>query len=278
MKFDPTIKQIVPYLGGISATQVAFSKDGNWIVYVSLVDYTLWVSRTDGSGKLQLTYPPNRTALPRWSPDGTKIAFMSAQVGKPWKIFTISAQGGTPEELLPQDAAEGDPIWSPDGSKMAFSRIPDTANASDIRIIDLNTHEVSVVQGSTGLFSPRWSPDGRFLAGMNFARRSTKLSLYEFATGKWSDWVSDPGGISYPGWAPDGHFLYYANITGRANSPGFNRVKPGSHEIQHLFDVPNASPYSTNIGPWSDLSLDGTMMYTRDVSSQNGYELDVDFP
>ena len=278
VKFDATIKQIVPYLGGISATQVAFSKDGTWMTYVSLVDYTLWVGRTDGSGKLQLTYPPNSTALPRWSPDGTKIAFMSAQVGKPWKIFTISAQGGTPEELLPQDAAEGDPIWSPDGSKMAFSRIPDTANASDIRIIDLNTHEVSVVQGSTGLFSPRWSPDGRFLAGMNFGRRSTKLFLYEFATGKWSDWVSDPGGISYPGWAPDGQFLYYANITGRANSPGFNRVKPRSNEIQHLFDVPNASPYSTNIGPWSDLSLDGTMMYTRDVSSQNGYELDVDFP
>jgi len=277
VKFDPTLKQIIPYLGGISATQVAFSKDGKWMAYVSLVDYTLWVSRTDGSGKLQLTYPPDSAALPRWSPDGTKIAFMSAQIGKPWKIFLVSAQGGTPEELLPQDAAEGDPFWSPDGTRMVFSRIPDTANASDIRIIDLNTREVSVLPGSTGLFSPRWSPDGRFLVGMNFGRRSTKLSLYDFTAGKWSDWVNDPDGIAYPTWSPD-QFIYYANISGRASSPGYNRVKPGSHQVQHLFDVPNANPYSTNVGPWSGLTPDGTMMYTRDVSSQNGYELDVDFP
>ncbi len=278
VKFDSKIKQIVPYLGGLSVTQVAFSKDEKWMAYVSLVDYTLWISHTDGSGKLQLTYPPDSVALPRWSPDGTKIAFMSAHVGKPWKIFTISAQGGTPEELLPQDAAEGDPQWSPDGTRMVFSRIPDTADASDIRIIDLSTHEVSIVPDSTALFSPRWSPDGRFLAAMNFSRRSTKLSLYEFATGRWSEWVSDPRGISYPGWDRDGQFLCYVNITGSANSPGFNRVKPGSHAIQHLFDVSNANPYSTNIGPWSDVTLDGTMMYTRDASSQNGYELDVDFP
>jgi len=84
------------------------------------------VSRVDGTGKLQLTYPPQQAALPRWSPDGTKIAFMSAQMGKPWKIFVVPAQGGTPEELLPQDAAEGDPVWSPDGSRLVFSRIPDT--------------------------------------------------------------------------------------------------------------------------------------------------------
>jgi len=274
VKFDPITKQIVPYLGGISATQVAFSKDGTWMAYVSVVDYTLWVSRTDGSGKLQLTYPPNSTALPRWSPDGTKIAFMSAQVGKPWKIFTVSAQGGTPEELLPQDAAEGDPQWSPDGTRMVFSRIPDMANASDIRIIDLNTRQVSVVPGSAGLFSPRWSPDGHFLAGMDFARQSTKLSLYDFASGKWSEWVNDANSIEYPAWSPDSQFIYYAS----GSLPAYDRVKLGSHQIQHLFNIPNLNPYSTNIGPWSGLTLDGTLMYTRDVSSQNGYQLDVDFP
>jgi Tol biopolymer transport system component len=278
VKFDPAIKQIVPYFGGISATQVAFSRDGKWMTYVSLVDYTLWVSRMDGSGKLQLTYSPNSSALPKWSPDGTKIAFMSAQMGKPWKIFIISAQGGIPEEVLPQDAAESDPCWSPDGTRMAFSRLPDSANASDIRIIDLNTHQVSVVPGSTGMFSPRWSPDGHFLAGMNFARRSTKVSLYDFAAGKWSEWVNDPDGIAYPTWAPDGQSIYYTNISSRTTTPGYNRVKQGSHQIQHLFNVPDAKPYATNVGPWSGLTPDGTMMYTRDVSSQNGYQLDVDFP
>jgi eukaryotic-like serine/threonine-protein kinase len=274
-KFDPTTRQIIPYLGGISATQVAFSKDGKWMAYVSLVDYTLWASHTDGTGKTQLTYPPSSTALPRWSPDGTKIAFMSAQVGKPWKIFVVSAQGGTPEELLPQDAAEGDPGWSADGSKIAFSRLPDATNASDLRIIDLNTRQVSVLPNSTGLFSPRWSPDGRYIAALDFARKSTKLSLYDLQAGKWSQWVNDPQGITYPEWIPDSHAVQYQD---GGDIPKYNRVKLGSSQIQSLFSLQNENPYSTNIGNWSGATPDGTMMYTRDVSSQNGYQLDVDFP
>ncbi|HSC56516.1 MAG TPA: hypothetical protein VLC51_04905, partial [Nitrospira sp.] len=122
-RYDMAAKQLVPYLGGISATQVAFSKDEKWIAYISLVDNSLWVSRIDGTAKLQLTYPPNQAALPRWSPDGSKVSFMSAQPGKPWKIFVISGQGGTPEELLPQDTSESDPGWSPDGHRLVFSRL-----------------------------------------------------------------------------------------------------------------------------------------------------------
>jgi eukaryotic-like serine/threonine-protein kinase len=278
VKFDPTINQIVPYLGGMSATQVTFSKDGKWIAYVSLVDYTLWISRVDGTGKLQLTYTPNQAALPRWSPDGTKIAFMSAQMGKPWKIFVVPAQGGTAEELLPQDTAEGDPNWSPDGGRLVFSRIPDTTNESDIRLMDLNTRQVSVIPGSTGLFSPRWSPDGRFLVGMNFARRSTQLYLYDFVKRTWTEWANDPGGISYPTWSSDGNFVHYANIFSGTNIPAYKRVKLGSKAVQRVFNVPNANPYATNIGPWSGLTPEGSMIYTRDVSSQNGYQLDVEFP
>ena len=109
---------------------------------------------------------------------------------------------------------------------------------------------------------------------MNFVRRSTKLSLYEFAAGKWSDWANDADGIAYPTWGPDGRSIYYAGV----NAPTYKRLKVGSRDIQQLLIVPNENPYATNVGPWSGLTLDGTMMYTRDVSSQNGYELDVEFP
>ena len=273
-RYDTATKQIVPYLGGISATQVAFSKDGKWIAYVSLTDTTLWVGRTDGTGKAQLTYPPNGTALPCWWPDGTKVAFMSAQTGKPWKIFVVSAQGGTPEELLPQDTSEGDPGWSADGTRLVFSREPDTANASDIRILDLNTREVTTLPESSGLFSPRWSPDGRYIAALDFARSSTKLFLYDVQAGKWSQWANDPKGISYPAWTADSHFIQYQN----GNVPNYNRVKVGSGQIQSLFVLQNENPYATNIGAWSAATPDGSMMYTRDVSTQEIYMLDVDFP
>jgi len=60
-------------------------------------------------------------------------------------------------------------------------------------------------------------------------------------------------------------------------SPGA-RVKVGSEQIQHLFDVLNANPFATNIGPWSGITSDGSIMYTRDASTQNIYQLDVNFP
>jgi len=125
---------------------------------------TLWMSRADGSEKVQLTYPPDRVALPRWSPDGKQIVYLSLsqQLGKPWKAFLISTQGGTPEELLPDDTTEGDPTWSADGTGIAFSHgLPHGQRESDIKIVDLKTDHVTTIPGSNGKWSPRWSPDGR---------------------------------------------------------------------------------------------------------------------
>ena len=99
VRYDAASKQVLPYLGGISAHHVAFSKDGKSVAYVNIADFTLWVSRVDGSGRVQLSYPPKAAALPRWSPDGSKIVFMSAQTGKPWKAFIVPAQGGTPHRM-----------------------------------------------------------------------------------------------------------------------------------------------------------------------------------
>ena len=113
----------MPFFGGISATDVAFSRDGKWLAYVSAPDYTLWRSRADGSDRLQLTYPPSLAALPKWSPDGTHIAYSTSEIGKPWKIFLLSAQGGTAEELLTESVGEIDATWSPDGSQIAFGRV-----------------------------------------------------------------------------------------------------------------------------------------------------------
>jgi len=79
-------------------------------------------------------------------------------------------------------------------------------------------------------------------------------------------------------WAADGQCLHYANLSSRTTTPGYNRVRMGSGQIQHLFTIPNANEYATDMGPWSGVTPDDSMMYTRDASSQNAYQLDVDFP
>ena len=77
--YDIKSRQFLPFLSGISAGELDFSRDGKWIAYVSYPDGTLWRSRADGSERLQLTFPPVSAFLPHWSPDGTQIAYINTQ-------------------------------------------------------------------------------------------------------------------------------------------------------------------------------------------------------
>jgi len=74
-RYDLKSGRFEPFLGGISAEYVSFSKDGQWVAYVSYPEGTLWRSRADGSERLQLTYPPSQVLMPRWSYDGKTIVF-----------------------------------------------------------------------------------------------------------------------------------------------------------------------------------------------------------
>jgi len=101
VRYDKKSSHFVPFLSGISADDVDFSRDGQWATYVAFPERTLWRSRVDGSERLQLTLPPMRVSLPRWSPDGKRIAFAGEVVGKPVKIYIVSEDGGTAKQAIP---------------------------------------------------------------------------------------------------------------------------------------------------------------------------------
>ena len=275
VRYDPASKQFLPFLGGIAVTNVAYSRDGQWIAYISLVDNTLWRSHPDGSERIQLTYTPDRAGLPRWSPDGRQIAYMSAQPAKPWKALLISAQGGTPEQLVSGNSAEGNPTWSPDGTQLAFGTGvlgASSPQGSEIEILNMRTRQVSTIPGSNGLFSPRWSPDGRYLVALDFTGfGSTKLLLFDFHTQKWSDWVTDPDGVTYPAWTSDSHYVEYCNSICR-------RVKLGGTHPEALFSVKGLKLYFAEDGSWSDNAPDNSRLFVRDASTPEIYAIDVDFP
>ncbi len=272
--YDPSSKQFVPFLGGLAAYDVTFSRDGKNIAYVSLQDETLWTSQADGSQKIQLTYPPDHAALPRWSPDGKQIVYMGSAIGKPWKAYAISAQGGTPEELLPGPTTEGDPAFSPDGARIVFSTgEPSGQRNSEIRTMDVATKQITTVPGSNGMFSPRWSPDGRYLAALDFEERSKTMRIFDFQTGKWSDWATDPVYVGYPAWTPDSRYVEYSTTTET------KRIKVGETHSETLFTFKELRQYSTpDFGAWNDNAADSSRMFLRDASTENLYTLDVDFP
>ncbi|MGC2803162.1 MAG: hypothetical protein WCA41_15120, partial [Candidatus Acidiferrum sp.] len=121
-KFDSRFGQFVSYMGGISANFVDFSRDGQWLLYVTYPEGTLWRARTDGSQKTQLSFSPLEVMVPRWSPDGRQIIF-HAIGGDRQRAVLIPAEGGEPR---PVSLAGGEmqPSWSPDGAAIMYSDFP----------------------------------------------------------------------------------------------------------------------------------------------------------
>jgi serine/threonine protein kinase len=277
VRYDLATKQFVPFLGGISATDVAFSRDGKWVAYITIPDSTLWRSRVDGSERQQLTYLPTLASLPAWSPDGSQIAYVSLQGGKPWKIYLISPQGGAPQELLPENVGEIDVSWSSDGTQLAFGRLSfalDTAT-NGIQVVDMKTRQMSTLPGSAGLFSPRWSPDGRYLAAIT-VEGSKKLMLYDFRTQKWSEWLTEPASVGYPAWAADSRSLYYDSFLNAKSK--FCQVRLGEHHWKDILSLKELPRYFGVWGPWGGQAPDDSRLFVRDLSTQDIYALDVDLP
>jgi eukaryotic-like serine/threonine-protein kinase len=209
-RYDAEAKVFEPYLGGISAQDVAFSKDGRWVAYVVYPDGILWRSKMDGSDKLQLSTPPIYAMMPSWSPDGREITFWGLHRGSP-KVYDVSPDGGTPEELMPnENGNQVDPTWSPDGSSILFGGFIHESNT--VRILDLKAHKIAAVPGSLGLRSPRWSPDGRYVVAMQ--TDSVDLLLFDFKTQKWTTVFK--GVVGYPCWSKDSRFVYFLDLSGHA--------------------------------------------------------------
>ena len=99
---DSKSGQFTPFLSGISAEDLAFSQDGQWVAYASYPEEILWRSKLDGSEKVQLSSPPLGAASPRWSPDGKQIAFEDNGPGRKRRVYVVSADGGSIQPLLPR--------------------------------------------------------------------------------------------------------------------------------------------------------------------------------
>jgi eukaryotic-like serine/threonine-protein kinase len=274
--YDSRLKEFVPYLGGISAESVVFSRDGQRVAYVRLPEGTLWRMKMDGSDKLQLTFPPMKVFMPRWSPDGKRIAFYDEPTDGHSKIYIIPADGGTPEALSSGEHNEGDPNWSPDGNSLVFHFYASSPTAS-IHVLDLKTRKVTELPGSKGIFSPRWSPEGRYIAALTSAQAGFKLMLFDFKTQKWAK-LSDIF-AGFPSWSRDGKYLYFEGQTASGNIEAFYRADIATRKVEQVATYGNAQEVDGVAGfPWHGMTPDGEPLIAREAGSQEIYALDVDFP
>jgi len=282
VRYDAKSAEFLPYLGGISAGDADFTRDGQWVTYVSYPDNTLWRSRLDGSERLQLTQPPLYPLVPHWSPDGEAIAFSGSVPGKPWKIFLVPRNGGNLQSITGDEQHELDPSWSPDGATLAFGR---SALANDessrVALLNLKTRQISELPNSQGICCPRWSPDGRYIVAVSSAPHQDHLLLFDFKNDEWRELKTNLNVISfaYMSWSHDSKYVYFGLNWGREDE--YFRIRISDSKLERPVNLAKLQQFPDVAGPaesWTGLDPEDKPLFVRDISTQEIYSLDLEFP
>ena len=143
---------------------------------------------------------------------------------------------------------------------------------SAIYVLDLKTRKASKLPESDGLYSPRWSPDGRYIVAITLD--SLKFMLFDFTTQKWTNLANVF--VAYPTWSRDGRYVYFDGILD--NQESYFRVQIADGKLERLFSLKGFQAAGGAFGNWSGLAPDETPLLVRDASIQEIYALDVEMP
>ena len=114
------------------------------------------------------------------------------------------------------------------------------------------------MSGSQGLFSPRPSPDGRWLAALR--QDSLELVLQDVATGQWSQLTDDP--VTYPAWTLDSAWLHFRRSSGSGGSSASTRGVAGRRRWR---PSRSSALAGGEWGAWSGLTPDGAPLLLCDL-------------
>ena len=253
--FDPSTNGLLgePVLvteGSVTTSGVDVSPNGELLAFYRIrPQEDLFISRPDGTGVRQLTNDRYNDRVPRWSPDGTKIAFYSNRSGA-YQLWTINADGSGGLQQLTDDPSE--PIfsvWSPDGSRIAYS---DFLTGSFIMEVGKQWEDQEPVvlppltDGSEFFTAWDWSPDGRWLAGHGSdttrSPRDNGIYLYSFDSGQYEK-VTDTG--SSPRWLKDNRTILHHV------GPTLFRIRTVDRVSKQIVEVVSASGASLSTSPAS---------------------------
>jgi serine/threonine protein kinase len=167
-------------------------------------------------GMIRFTFDPATDTAPIWSPDGTRIAFVSSRKG-PYNLFLKPSSGAGTEELLletpnnkfPQD-------WSKDGRYILYGET-DPKTRRDLRALPMTGNDrkpIIVVKTPFEVLNGQFSPDGRWVAyeTNESGRFEIVVQPFPVPTDKWQ--VSIGGGIQ-PRWRADGKELFFIAPDGK---------------------------------------------------------------
>jgi hypothetical protein len=141
---------------------------------------------------------------------------------------------------------------------------------ADLRILDLESGKITAVPGSSGMYSPRWSPDGRFILAV-FADSRRTLPVFDFKTQQWS-MIPINGDVQFPSFSRDSRYIYFLR-SGREQ--GVYRIPVIGGKEERVIDM---SKWHLT-GYWGySMTLDPTdaPLVLRDVGSDDIYALTLE--
>lgn len=213
------------------------------IAYVDAT-FDIWSMKTDGSDPKQLTKNTAGDGDPSFSPDGSKIAFVSSRDGNQ-EIYVMNADGTNQKRLTNNTVTDTDPSWSPDGSKIIFVSHRD--GSADVFTMDpdgSNPVNLSNFPGGNET-EPVFSPDGRKIAFRGLRNGGIEIYIMK-ADGTEQTPLTDSSGIdTEPAFSPDGSKIVFrsdrdagdreiyimdvdgSNETNLTHTPGVTELAPG---------------------------------------------------
>ncbi len=180
----------------------------------------VWTTTIDAPKLDRLTFS-GFNIEPRWSPDGTWVAFSSNRDG-PFNIYRKSADGGgVAERLLVSDLHQYPGAFTPDGESLVFSQA-DPVTGMDIWVMTLGDGERSVtplVRTAANEYMPSLSPDGRWMTYISDETGTWEIYLRSVAGDGSVRQISDGGGGDVFFWAADGSTVYFGHKNGLVAVP-----------------------------------------------------------
>jgi dipeptidyl aminopeptidase/acylaminoacyl peptidase len=268
------------------------SPDGRTVLFVVTerdlekndFEQQIWRYDARTASSIKLTVSGSRNHSPRWSPDGSRFAFLSNRSDES-QVFVMDPTGGEAQALTQHETAVNRFRWSPDGAKIAFAAVdPKSADqkkeeeaGNDARVIDAEfdwpklwvidvetKKEEQILKDDVNVEEFAWSPDGT-----RFALRHRPTTLIDLAMKTEIYVMSSSGGAltrltennaaeSHLVWSKDGESLFYtaAHESQFVNAESkLFRLNLTTREIERL-----ASDYGFGIDDLQ-LSSDGKRLY-----------------
>ena len=161
------------------------------------------------------------------------------------------------------------PNWSPDGNRIIMTHVANSTEP-DEQVFDFHTGQLWAVPSSKGLRGGQWVGPDEFVAAW---RNTRALRVFNLNTNSWSELV--PEAIN---WARSLDYKYLYYTTGGAE-PNAMRVRIADRKIELITSLKNLRRSISPIGATQiSVAPDGSPVFTRDLSTQEIYALDVKWP